>query len=95
VAQTPNRTVNIELSLLKSWKLKIALLLAIITPAVSVTGAYYNLKADVGSQISQAQNKIDEKYVSKDSFRDMKEDVKDVREDVKEIKRFLMQRPGR
>lgn len=83
---------TVERNFLRGWKLRIALLAAIVSPAITATGAYYNMKADLKAEIVDAKDQIDAKYVRKESLDDLKEDVHDVKQDVKDIKNLLIRR---
>jgi hypothetical protein len=85
-------TAKIENQMIKGWKLRIALLTAILSPVVAATGAYYNLKADMAHAVESAKEQIDVKYARKESIEMIREDVRDVKQDVKDIKNLLIQR---
>lgn len=84
--------LKIEMKILRSWKLRLALLAAILSPAVTATGAYYNLKSEMKSTVEVAKDQVDAKYARKETIEDLKENVRDMRQDIKDIKDLLIQR---
>lgn len=89
-----SRTINID-AVLQSWKLRLGLIGLLFSPVVAATGAYMNLRDEVHSSMAKVENTIDQKYVTKDAFKDLKDNVRETREDVKDLKRFLMDRSGK
>ncbi len=86
------RDIRIEAGLLSNWKVKLALLTAIVSPAVTGTAAYYNFKAEVKDAIEATKEQAEQKYVRREAFQDLKDNVKDTRDDVRDIKKILLQR---
>jgi hypothetical protein len=85
-----------EHNFLKSWHLKLGLLVAICTPAITATGAFYNLKADSQAQVAQINAKIaalelqsTKDFAEKTSLRDVQTKLDAVSTDVTEIKTLL------
>jgi hypothetical protein len=83
---------KIEMAILQGWKVRLTILTLFITPAITVSGAYYNLKASIQESVAQAQEKTDHVYARKESVLSIKEDVRETKDDVKEIKNFLIRR---
>lgn len=83
---------KVEAKLLRNWKLRIALLTAIISPAVTGTAAYFNMKDSFKEAIRQSEQETEKKYVRKEAMESIKDDLTDVKSDVKDIKNFLINR---
>lgn len=91
--------VNQEHRLLRSWKLRIALLLAIITPTIAATGSFYSLKLDakdreakMNERVSSLELNSEKQFADKDDLREMRNDIKDIRNQVSDVKDILLRR---
>ena len=84
------KEIKIEMDLLNSWKVRIGLLLTILSPAITAVGAYYNLKSEITTQVQTAQIHIDQTYSRKESIDDIKDNLKEVKVDIKDIKDYLL-----
>lgn len=85
-----------ELSLLRSWKLKLALLAAIVMPSVTATGAYYKLQIQLTEKNQQTENRVSdlelrthENFADKPTMDEMRKNVEAMRNDITEIKTIL------
>lgn len=92
-------TSKAELHLLASWKIKLAILAAIITPSVTVTGAYYKVqsnvaetKAEIDRRVNAVELSTQKSFAEKSDLKDMQRKIDQVRDDVVEIKSILKRR---
>lgn len=92
-------TTKAELNLLASWKIKLAVLAAIITPSVTVTGAYYKVQSQVieaKTQLDQRVNAVElstqKSFAEKTDLKEMQRKLDDLHDDVTEIKTILKRR---
>lgn len=84
------------MSLLRSWKLKLALLAAIVAPSVTATGAYYKLQIQLTEKNQQTENRISglelqsvKNFADKPTMDDMRRNVEHMQQDIAEIKTIL------
>lgn len=91
--------VRAEYDILKSWKLKLALLAAIVVPTITATGTYYDLKAKiveketaVNSRISEIELNNTKNFADKDTIKDMRNDIKEIRDNVSELKTLIIRK---
>lgn len=85
-----------ETQLLRSWKLKLAVLAAIVMPSVTATGAYYKLQIQLTEKNQQTENRMNrleitsiENFADKPTMEDMRKNVEQMRNDITEIKTIL------
>ena len=85
-----------ELSLLRSWKLKLALLAAVVMPSVTATGAYYKLQIQLTEKNQQTENRVSdlelrthENFADKPTMDQLRTNVEQMRNDITEIKTIL------
>ena len=90
---------NNEYTFLKSWKVKLGLLTAIIIPTITATGAFYDLKASilekeqaVNARISAVELQTEKNFADKTALQDMRNDIKEIRGEVSEIKTILIRK---
>lgn len=83
-------------SLLRNWRVKIALLMAIIMPTITATGAYYDLKNRVdqvdsrGSErVTKLELQLNQQFVDKATLQDVQAELRSTHDDVIQIKTFL------
>lgn len=88
-----------QLSLLKTWHLKLALLGMIITPAITATGAYYGLqnkiqsdKAEITERVSKLELDSEKNFADKASLRSVDTRMQHMEVDLAEIKTLLKNR---
>jgi hypothetical protein len=87
------RDLKIEAEILNNWKVRIAVLTAILSPAIAATGAFYSLKSEMAQAVEKVKEQAEAKYVTRESFQDLKGDVTDVKEGVRRIEDILLKRP--
>ena len=82
--------------LLTNWKLKIAILLAVISPTVTGTAAYYKLQIQLEDKnqitlekVSQLELQAEKNFASKSTMESIKGDVSEMKQDLIEIKTLL------
>lgn len=85
-----------ETSLLANWKLKLGILMAIVSPTVTGTAAYYKLQIQLDGKNQQTLEKVNKleldaerNFASKQTMEKIKEDVSKMKEDLVEIKTLL------
>lgn len=88
-----------ETDLLKNWKLKLAILAAIVVPTITATGAFYDLKAKivekevaVNDRINSLELQNQKNFVDKDTVKEIRSDIKEMRSEITEIKNILIRR---
>lgn len=88
-----------ENDFLKNWHLKLAIIGALVMPAITATGAFYDLKAKmqekdaaVSAKISALELSSTKEFADKNTLKEVQEDVKRMRDDVTEIKTLLIKR---
>lgn len=88
-----------EATWLKDIKLKVAVLMAVITPCVTATGAYWGLKLQIeerdrltSDRISNFEATAYQTFVDKTAFDKMNDEVKAMHDDVIEVKTILKRR---
>jgi hypothetical protein len=93
------KKVETETTIIKSWKNKISLIMAIVTPTIAVCGAYYKLdtkqiedKADINARVSAVELTASKSFAEKEDLKEMQKDISKLREDVTEIKTLLKRR---
>lgn len=81
---------------LYDWKLKLAILSAIVVPSVSATGSFYKMELRLTEQNQQTELKIRsieldtaKNFADKQAVLKLQEDVAKLREDTAEIKAML------
>lgn len=86
-----------ELTVLESWKLKIAVISAIVFPTITATGAFYGLKSEIKDNQVQVQEKISRlelqsqrEFVDKDTVRDLRGDMKQMQRSIDELKEIML-----
>lgn len=87
-----------ESDLLKNWKLKLGLLMAIISPSVAATGAYYKLQINLSernqvteSKVKDLELQVERNFASKQTMDKVQNDISGLKNDMTEIK-VLLQR---
>jgi hypothetical protein len=92
-------TSNRETDLLKGWHLKIAIIAGLILPAVTATGAFYDLKAQIAARDTESHDRIaalelsnQKEFADKETIKDMQTDIKQMHSDIVEIKTLLLRR---
>lgn len=84
-----------EKNFLNVWKLRIALLSAIIIPTVTATGAFYDLKAKIqekDTKIVDLELKITKNFADKPTMQKVQDDLQEVKSGIVEIKTLLKRR---
>ena len=88
---------NEEQKLVRGWRSKIGLLIAIITPTVALTGAFYSVKLDAQDREAKMNERVaalelssQKNFVEKDELHEIREDVKQLRSEVSDIKTLLI-----
>ncbi len=95
-----------EQKVLRGWKLRISLLMAVVTPTLAASGAYYSLKstdADIRLEVQKKDARMHERvsslelntqqhFADKQDLREIHDDVKSLRSEVSEIKTILIRR---
>lgn len=83
-------------SLLRNWKFKIAILTAIVTPTITATGAYYDLKSRVeqndtnnSARLVKLELQSNNQYADKATLNAVQAELRDTHDDVIAIKTFL------
>lgn len=81
---------------LYDWKLKLGILLAILTPAVTATGSFYRLEIRLNEKNQQTENRINKleldaerNFATKQTMDKLSGDVSNMRDDLIEIKTLL------
>jgi hypothetical protein len=81
---------------LYDWKLKLAILTAIVIPTITATGSYYKLEIRLNEKNQQTENRISKleldaskNFADKPSMVKLQDDVTKLREDTAEIKAIL------
>lgn len=94
-----DRMSKTEHALLSSWKLKLALLMAIVTPTVGMTGAYWKIKGDVlearasaDARLSAVELNTQKSFAEKSDLKDMQREISAMHDDIIDIKSILKQR---
>lgn len=84
---------------LYDWKLKLAILSAIIVPSVTATGSFYKMEIRLNEKNQQTENRISKlevdamrNYADKPTMVKLQDDVTRLREDTAEIKALLKRR---
>lgn len=84
---------------LYDWKLKLAILSAIVIPTVTATGSFYKMEARLNEKNYQTENRIskleldsERNFADKHTMLKLQEDVAKSREDIAEIKTLLKRR---
>lgn len=83
------QTTKSENELLRNWRVKVALLVALISPTVAATGAYYDLKGDVNNRISAVELRSEQTFADKQAIKDIQTELRQTHDDVIEIKTLL------
>lgn len=88
--------------LVRGWRTKIGLILAIITPTVAATGSFYSVKIDAQDREARLIERISvlevtsgKEFADKDDLREMRDDIKQLRSEVSEIKTILIRQSHR
>ena len=84
-----------EFEVLNNWKVRIGIIMALLTPAIVGTAAVYDFKEKLHQEITNSRIEMNKTFVTKESMDSLREDVKDVKEDVRDIKNYLIRRPGK
>lgn len=86
-----------ELTILESWKLKLAIVSAIVFPTITATGAFYGLKSEMKDQQAIVQNKISQielqsqrEFVDKETVKDLRGDMKMMQRSIDELKEIML-----
>lgn len=94
-----DRMSKAELNLLSSWKMKLAILAAIVTPSVTVTGAYFKVQAQVQDAKASTDNRLNavelsaqKSFAEKSDMKEMQRKIDEMHDDVVEIKSMLKRR---
>lgn len=81
---------------LYDWKLKLAILTAIVVPSVTATGAFYKMETRLNEKNFQTENRISKlevdtvrNFADKPTMVKLQDDVAKLREDTSEIKALL------
>ncbi len=90
---------TLEESILKNWHIKLAVLSALVSPAVSATGAYFSIQnritsetAHVSEKVNNLELRITESYADKNSLRAIDDRTRKMENDIVEIKTMLRTR---
>lgn len=88
-----------EITVLESWKLKLAVAGAIIFPTITATGAFYGLKSEIKDQQVAVQSKISalelqsqKEFVDKETVKDLRSDIKTMQSSINELKNIMLNR---
>lgn len=81
---------------LYDWKLKLAILTAIVVPTVTATGSFYKMQIQFNEKSTETEKKIkdlelevNKNFADKPTMVKLQEDVTKLREDTAEIKALL------
>ncbi len=85
--------------LLGRWKMIVGILMAIVTPSVTATSAYWKLKneaivehAQVDARISSVELTAQKSFAEKQDLKEMQNTINDMHDDISEIKVLLRTR---
>lgn len=84
-----------EKILLTVWKLRIALISAIVIPTVTATGAFYDLHtklAEKDTKIVDLELRVNQNFADKPTMKKVQEDVQEIKSGIVEIKTLLKRR---
>lgn len=90
---------SIETKILYDWKLKLGILVAIASPAITGTAAYYKLKIDINdvsrvsdSRSTEVELNTEKNYASKNAVEKVQSDISQMKQDLVEIKTILQRK---
>jgi uncharacterized protein YfiM (DUF2279 family) len=88
-----------EIAVLESWKLKLAVLSAIIFPTITATGAFYGLKSEMKDQqaainekVAALELKTQKEFIDKETGKELRDEVRALRSSMDEIKNILLKK---
>ena len=88
--------VTAETNILKNWHVKMLVLIAIVTPTITATGAYYGVrekaatdKAEVSERVNKLELSIERTFADKASMQLLDERTRRMESDITEIKTIL------
>jgi hypothetical protein len=90
---------NRENKWLRGWHTKIAILLAIMSPTVTATGAFYGMKNDIQAREAKINERVlslelsnTKEFADKQELSEIHTDVREMRKEISELKNMLIRR---
>lgn len=89
--------MNSETKIMRGWRLKISLLMAIITPTIAVVGSFYSIKLDardrdaaMSQRVSALELNTQKQFADKDELKEIRKDIHSLDDKVTGIQDLLL-----